>query len=123
MDELHNIFSLGFSGSDLWRALWIGLLASLLATRRFRPWKVGILAFFFDRAWPYYMMWTSGYEGDVISAAVVAAVQAIPLDIAYYMVRYLGILGLVYFGFNLRIFIHAKPPTPAKHRNNNVYPY
>lgn len=123
MQDLIYIFSLGFSGSDLVRALWIGLLASLLATRRFRPWKVGIFAFMVDRIWPFYAMSLHGYEQDVISAAMMATLMNVPNDMAYYLIRYIGILGLVYLGYNIRRFIHGYHPPDAGKKSKPFYPY
>ena len=123
MEDLQYIFNIGFAGSDFWRALWIGLLASQLATRKFRPWKVGILAFFFDRAWPYYSMHLHGYETEAIWAAFWATLMAIPQDITYYVVRYLGILGLVYLGYNIRRIIHGGHKPKDARPTVGVYPY
>ncbi len=122
MEDLQYIFNIGFAGSDFWRALWVGLLASLIATRNFRPWKVGILAFLLDRLWPYYGMHQSGHENDAIWAAMWATLMAIPQDITFYVVRYLGILGLVYLGYNIRKFLHENAPKGEK-RTGGLYPY
>ena len=123
MEDLQYIFTLGFSGSDFWRALWIGLLASLFASRKFRPWKVCILAFMLDRIWPFYGMWYHGSDNDAIISAVFATIGNFPQDITYYIVRYLGILGLVYLGYNLRRFLHGYQAPVAKPKSSGVYPY
>lgn len=122
MEDLSYIFSLGFSGSDLWRGLWIGLCFSLIASRKFRPWKVGILAFVADRIWPFYAMSLHGYEGDVIARSVMAALTNLPHDLAFYTVRYLGILALVYLGYNLRRTLHEHAPEHGP-KGKGVLPY
>ena len=123
MQDLYYIFSLGFSGSDFVRALWIGLVASLLATRRFRPWKVVIIALTIDLIWPFYAMSLYGYETDVIVASIGTTLNNIPQDMAYYLIRYIGFLGLVYLGYNLRRFVHGYEPPDVHKKKKTVYPY
>lgn len=123
MDDLQYILNIGFAGSDFWRAIWIGLAASLIATRKFRPWKVGILAFTVDRIWPYYSMHLHGYEFDAIWASVWAAIMTLPQDITFYIIRYLGILGLVYLGYNLRRLLHGGPAAKPGAGKASLYPY
>ncbi|MGV6802366.1 MAG: hypothetical protein ACWA5L_10635 [bacterium] len=122
MEDLAYIFSLGFSGSDFWRALWIGLFCSLLASSKRRPWKIGIFAFLLDRAWPFYAMSLHGYDMDVISGSIGAALLAIPQDITLLTIRYLGILGLVYLGYNLRLMLHFYAPEQGR-KGRGVLPY
>ena len=100
------IFSLGFSGSDIPRALWIGLCCSLLASRRIPAWRMSVVAFALDRMWPFWAMSIAGWEQDVVVSAVFGTFQSVPQDLAYYAVRFLGLAGLVHLGFNLRRFLH-----------------
>lgn len=122
LSDLAYIFSIGFSGADLWRAVWLALFCSLFASRKFRPWKVCIIAFAIDRIWPFYAMSLHGYEWEVISASVLAALRAIPDDIAFLMIRYLGFLGLIYLGFNLRLMLHDNVPEQGR-KGRGVLPY
>ncbi len=122
MEDLHYIFNIGFAGSDFWRALWIGLLASLVASRKFRPWRVTILAFMLDRLWPYFGMYRAGYDQDTILAAFWSTLMSIPNDLTFYLIRYLGILGLVYLGYNLRKALHARARHSEK-KSAGLFPY
>lgn len=119
MQELAYLFSIGFSGSDLTRALWIGLVASLFASKRLPAWKVTILAFIIDRIWPFIGMRIAGTEPDVIWNSVISTFLSAPDDAAYYLIRYLGFLGLIYLGYNVRRLVHNLGPS----RENSAYPY
>ncbi|GGD01973.1 hypothetical protein [Aquisalinus flavus] len=119
MQDLAYLFSIGFSGSDLTRALWIGLLFSLLASRRFPAWRVTIFAFVLDRVWPFLAMSFAGAGNDIVFDSVIATILRVPDDAAYYIIRYLGLMGLIYFGYHVRRFLHTgKPQEPT-----NAYPY
>ena len=121
MDDLFYIFSIGFAGSDVVRALWIGLLASLLVSRRVPPWRMTVIAFIIDRAWPFYAMGRAGHDQDAVMAAVYGTIAAMPQDLAYYSVRLLGLWGLIHVGYNLRRFLHFTAEGGLKERG--IFPY
>lgn len=121
MDELTYIISIGFAGSDISRALWIGLCASLLVSRRLPPWRVTVVAFMIDRSWPFYAMHLAGHPQDVVMAAVYGTFATMPQDIAYYAIRFLGLAGLVHFGYNLRRFLHFAVNNDSDRRG--FFPY
>lgn len=120
MQDLSYLFSIGFSGSDVARALWIGLVASLIASRKLKPWRVTLVAFALDCIWPFIGMQLAGAAPMAIVQAAIAAILAIPQNAAYYAIRYLGFLAMVYGGFNLRLLLHARAPRDS---HAGPYPY
>lgn len=119
MQDLAYLFSIGFSGSDLVRALWLGLIASLFASRKLRAWKVTIFAFLIDQLWPFFAMRMAGAEMDIVWSSAAATVLSVPENAAYYVIRYLGFMGLIYAGYHIRRFLHhGRPDGDA-----SAYPY
>ncbi len=124
MQDLSYFLTLGFSGADAIRGGIIALLASLLVSRRFLPWRAVIIACALDRLWPYYGMYMAEWDGATIGSAMWAEFYTIPFNIVYYVIRFAIILGIVHLGFHIRRSIHmlfgqAAPglyatPKPAK---------
>ena len=97
-----------FSGSDLTRALWLGLVGSLFCTPSFQPFRATLLIFLIDRAWPYVAMGFAGYDMAEIAASLVYAVHSLPRDAVYLLVRFSGLLALCAVGYHLRLAIHGR---------------
>lgn len=121
MEDLIYIISIGFAGSDIVRALWIGLLASLLVSTRLPPWRMSVVAFMIDRIWPFYAMSLAGHDQEVVLAAVYGTFATAPQDLAYYAIRFLGLAGLVHVGYNLRRFLHFAAQSEGQRKG--VLPY
>ena len=106
MDDFGFVLSVAFSGADLTRALWLGLVGSLFCTKQFGPARMAILLLLIDRVWPFVGMGLAGYEMPQISQSVAYAVQSIPRDLTIHFVRFVGLFALAGIGYQLRIAIH-----------------
>ena len=63
MEDLQYIIGIGFSGSDLPRAILITFLFACFAKRDTNIWKMGLIALIIDRAiWPISAMAISGSD-------------------------------------------------------------
>ncbi|ADM09838.1 hypothetical protein PB2503_08924 [Parvularcula bermudensis HTCC2503] len=106
MLDVPHALSIAFSGADLSRALWIGLIASLLCSRRFLPLKMAVLAFMVDRSWPYLTMALSGYSMDQIAPYLAYRIKMLPEDGIILGIRAAGLFGLIATGYVLRVQLH-----------------
>lgn len=114
MVDLGYLFSLAFSGADLWRAVWIGLIASLFCTGGRTPLKLLIAAAVVDAAWPYADMLLSGFSARDVSIAMGYAIRSTPDLVLVIAVRLAGIYALISGGYWLRLKLHGhKPQTKA----------
>ena len=111
MEDLEYILSIGFSGSDLPRAVILAFLFAAFAKRDTNIWKVGLLAILIDRTvWPIAAMSSSGADLQSIYASVGALFQSFKDDLGIYIVRYIGLV-LMIGGFRwMRQAVHKVVP-------------
>ncbi|GEM_PF-1284003 len=122
MDDLRYIVTLGFSGSDVIRAVILAFLFAMATSRQSDVWRMAAFAFLIDRfVWPIAGMALSGSDIHAIYASVGAYFTGFLDDLGIYVVRYLG-LCLMMSGFiALRRRIHHVKP--AKTSSKPAYPY
>lgn len=120
MDSVSQLLLSAFSGSDLARALWIALVASLFCSKTMPPLQMTAIVFGIDRIWPFFDMGLAGYGAGEIAAAVAHNIGSLPFDAAMLLVRLVGLFMLVSVGYQVRLAIHGKV---APGTNKSVLPY
>ncbi|MEL6506916.1 MAG: hypothetical protein AAGL18_04600 [Pseudomonadota bacterium] len=115
MDDLVYILNLGFSGSDLWRAIIIAFFAAMLVSKT-RPVAImGAWALLVDRLiWPLTGMWLAGADSVIMTDTVSGMMQSLNLDLGLYLVRYAGLLVMIGAFAHLRRRIHKPRTDKAK---------
>lgn len=122
MEDLSYIIGLGFSGTDVWRAVIISFFAAMLVRKRKDMVRMTLLALVFDRIiWPLTDMAFSGASQTSIMGALSAIIETFPTELGLYVVRYAGLYVLITMFMLLRRRIHtpalekkkAKAPRPA----------
>lgn len=117
MPDLLHVLSLAFSGADLTRALWLGLLTSLLCRPSFEPIAATVPLFLLDRLWPYAGMVLSGYDLEAVAASATYQFATLPQDSLMLAVRFAGLFTLVGLGYGFRRALHRVvpkgPPLPT----------
>ncbi len=111
MEDLNYAFSVAFSGSDLDRALWIGLVGSLLCSSRLPPLRVWLVGILIDRSWPFISMGFAGYGAGEVAAAFAHWFRSLPDDALPLLVRAGGIYFMVMGGYWARLSLHGVKPT------------
>ena len=111
MEDLEYILGIGFSGSDLPRAVILAFLFAAFAKRDTNIWKVGLLAILIDRTvWPIAAMSSSGADLQSVYASIAAIFQGFSQDLGIYIVRYMGLV-LMIGGFRwMRQAVHRIVP-------------
>lgn len=114
MEDLNYIIAIGFSGSDLPRAVILAFLFAMFAAGNTNVWKVALLALLIDRTvWPIAEMGSKGAELEAIYAMLNGMVKSFRDDIGIYIVRYIGLV-LMIGGFRvLRAWIQSIGPRKA----------
>ena len=111
MDDLQYIFSIGFSGSDLPRAIILSFLFAMFAKRDSNIWRMALLALLIDRTvWPIAAMGASGADIQSIYASIAALFKTFLDDLGIYIVRYIGIVLMVSGFIWMRARIHQLLP-------------
>ncbi|WOI54605.1 hypothetical protein [Parvularcula sp. LCG005] len=121
MQDLTYYLTLAFSGSDLPRALWLGLIGSLFCTTRNPPWRIFLIVFLIDRIWPFLGMAFSGYGAGEIGAAVSHTIRSVPSDMMTLLIRGLGLFLLILTGYMLRLIVHGQKNKPKSGKLNVPY--
>lgn len=112
MEDLSYILGLGFSGTDVWRALIVAFFLAMLAGRKRSVWLLGFVALVVDRAvWPIIEMGLSGSGLHSIYASIAALGRTFIDDLGLYVVRYLGLTVMIAGFAALRAKIHAMAPS------------
>ena len=111
MDDIGFLLSVAFSGSDLSRALWLGLVGSLFCTSKFGPTHMSIALFVIDRMWPFVDMARVGYGMPEIAASLAYALDSLPRDATFHMIRFAGLYALCTGGYWLRVTLHKSTRT------------
>lgn len=106
MEDFGFILHVAFSGADLSRALWLGLVGSLFCTRKFQPLRMTVLLFLIDRVWPFLGMAFAGYAMSDIALSVRYAFETLPRDATFLVIRFGGLFALCTSGYHLRMAIH-----------------
>lgn len=114
MEDLNYIIGIGFSGSDMPRAVILAFLFAMFAAGNTNIWKVALLALLIDRTvWPIASMGSQGAHLDSIYAMLNGMVKSFKDDIGIYLVRYIGIVLMV-GGFRwLRAAVQGLSPKRA----------
>lgn len=116
MEDLTYIFNLGFSGTDLWRAVGLSFLLGMFVSKKRSVWMLAFWGLIFDRViWPLGAQAAAGAEPHTIYASIGAMFQSFPIDLGFYVVRYLGLVAMTAFFMFIRVRIH-KPFTPKKNK-------
>ncbi|MFQ5564078.1 MAG: hypothetical protein ACE5FO_10970 [Parvularculaceae bacterium] len=122
MEDLQYIISLGFSGSDVPRAIALAFFAAMVTSRQSDVWVMAGWLLFIDRViWPIAAMGLAGADIHSIYAAIGAMVQNFPADLGIYVVRYLGICLMMSLFISGRRRIHRA--SPPKTKQAPAYPY
>ena len=111
MDDLQYIFSIGFSGADMPRAIILSFLFAMFAKRDSNIWRMALLALLIDRTvWPIAAMGASGADIQSIYASIAALFKTFLDDLGIYIVRYIGIVLMVSGFIWMRARIHQLLP-------------
>ena len=106
MSDLLYVLQMGFSGSDLQRALYLILGGSFFVSRRLRPWKVTAALLAGDAVWPYAsMVMTDGSHHSAELALRAAATDWQDYS-AGWIVRAVGFYGAILGVYSLRAKLH-----------------
>lgn len=106
MDDFGFVLAVAFSGADLTRALWLGLVGSLFCSPKFHPLKATILIFLVDRSWPYIGMALSGFSMSDIAISLAYAIDSLPRDATIHLTRFVGLYALCASGYWIRLTLH-----------------
>ncbi|MEO1656425.1 MAG: hypothetical protein AAFR65_01775 [Pseudomonadota bacterium] len=114
MDALLYLLSLGFSGSDLTRALILVLLGSLFVSARFQPWKMTLLILVIDLLWPYYSMLQDGVGMGVVVDTLAGYADHWQDNAVGLAVRWAGFYVFIRGMFSFRRKLHNALPEEKK---------
>jgi len=116
MEDLGYILTLGFSGTDVWRAVILAFLLGMFVSKKRSVWMFAFWALIIDRViWPIGGQAASGAELQTIYASIGALFQTFLDDLGLYLVRYFGIVAMMAAFVFLRMRIHRpfmKKPKP-----------
>lgn len=108
MNDLLYIISLGFSGSDVWRALICAFFTAMLVNKRAGLWAMAGVALFVDRlVWPVIEQAFSGAKTETLYASVGAMFTTLLPNLGLYVVRYLGLIILIALFLEARKRLHG----------------
>jgi len=110
MDALLYLLSLGFSGTDLKRALGLVVLGSLFVSNRFAPWKMTLLLLVVDQLWPFVSVLRSGAGMGVVVDTLVGYGAHWQDNLVGLMVRWTGFYVLIRGMFSIRRRLHNVLP-------------
>lgn len=107
MSDPLSLFVYAFSGSDAWRPVWLGLIASLAVTPRRPAWVVAIFAFLLDRAIPFLGM-ADAYDREIVLGALFFSIKSLPQDSLFLALRFALLLGICALFWRLRLALHGQ---------------
>jgi len=108
MDDLIYIVTLGFSGSDVWRAIIITFFVAMMVTSRRRISVLAFWALIVDRfVWPLSAMASNGADMEMLGTTASAIIAAIPDDMGLYLIRYIGLFLMISVYVAARRRLHA----------------
>lgn len=115
MNDLQYIISIGYSGTDLPRAIILAFLFAMFAKKDTNLWKAGLLALLIDRTvWPIAAMGASGADIQSIYASIGAIFKTFFDDLGIYIVRYIGLVLMITGFVWLRMSVHKMIPRKGK---------
>lgn len=115
MEDLNYIVGIGFSGTDITRAIILTFFIAMLSGSKRSVWFLAFIALLIDRlVWPMISMATSGHDIGAIGGAYIGMVQSAMNDLGFYVVRYLGLAVLIGAFRWLRISVHRLSPPRKK---------
>ncbi len=118
MEDLSYIIGLGFSGSDIWRAVTIAFFAAMMVRKSRQVALTAAWALLVDRViWPLLDMSFSGASSEAVFASLGAMGQTLNADLGLYLVRYAGLFALITMFFWMRRRIHT-PRKELQKKNN-----
>jgi len=121
MEDLTYILSLGFSGSDIIRAVIIAFLAAMLVSKNRKPWQLALWALLFDRLlWPISALMINGTQTSTIGDILDGMLQSFSDDLGVYVVRFAGLLVLIMIFHAMRKRIHRPRGDKLKHKNKTA---
>lgn len=107
MEDLSYIIGLGFSGSDVWRAIIISFFAAMLVRKQRKAWTMTFWALLVDRCiWPLLDMSFSGASEEAIGASFTAMMETFSMDLGLYVVRFAGLFVMINVFVQMRKRIH-----------------
>ena len=111
MEDLSYIIGLGFSGSDIPRALIIAFFMAMLFAPQHSMWKLGFAALAVDKiAWPLVSQAAAGKGFDVLLNTLQNIGASAVDDLGIYVVRYFGLTVLIGLFTAFRARLHAFAP-------------
>ncbi|MEM1397870.1 MAG: hypothetical protein AAGH38_10555 [Pseudomonadota bacterium] len=112
MEDLSYIVGLGFSGTDIYRALIITFLMAMLLSPAHSMWKLGIIALVIDKIiWPLSSQGVAGADASEITGSVQGLMSTFVDDLGVYAVRYVGLTVLIGAFSEFRRRLHAIAPS------------
>ncbi|MGF1543002.1 MAG: hypothetical protein ACFB00_00565 [Parvularculaceae bacterium] len=111
MEDLNYIVGLGFSGTDLPRALIISFLLAVLFAPKRSVWQLGAFALIVDRLlWPLVQQSISGAGTETVFASGGALVETFMDDLGVYAVRYVGLTMMIGMFAQMRRWVDQMTP-------------
>lgn len=115
MEDLNYIVGIGFSGTDITRAIILTFFIAMLSGSKRSVWFLALVALLIDRlVWPIIEMAISGHDFGAIGGAYIGMLQSAINDLGFYVVRYLGLAVMIGMFRWLRISVHRLSPTRKK---------
>ena len=116
MQDLQYIIGIGFSGTDLARAIGLAFVFAMFAKKDTNMWRYALIALLIDRTvWPIGSMAVSGTEIQAIYASIAALFTTFLDDLGIYIVRYLGLVVMISGFVGMRTGIHKIMPRKGGH--------
>lgn len=114
MDDLQYIFSLGFSGSDVVRAVLMSFFIAMIASKKRPIWRLCLWGLVIDQAvWPIAAQATAGAGIHSIYASIGALFTTFLDNVGIYIVRFVGILAMTSLFFAIRSKLARSPASKA----------
>jgi len=114
MEDLQYIVNLGFSGTDLPRAVALSFLLAMFLKKHGNIWRMALIALVIDRIiWPIVAMSFSA-EIQSVYASIGALGKTFFNDLGIYVVRYVGLVTMIALFAWARRQVHKMAPKKPK---------
>ncbi|MEL6360711.1 MAG: hypothetical protein AAFR21_06465 [Pseudomonadota bacterium] len=111
MEDLMYILELGFSGSDLSRAIILAFFIAIMFSHNRSIWTLGAGGLLIDRImWPLVEQSLSGAEPGTVMESFTSIIGALGDDLGVYVIRYLGIVIMIGLFREARVRLHHMMP-------------
>ena len=111
MKDLEYIVSLGFSGTDITRAIIIAFFLAMFVRKEAPIWKMALIALFADRMlWPIVSQAIAGAGLQTIYGSIGAIFQSFFDDLGVYVVRFFGLFVMITLFVTARHRLHKMTP-------------